>query len=244
MNTFVSTAAVASASALAAPANSAQIAIDDRATLARVVEIVDLLRTRYVCEGWENDDEGAERALAYFLRRADGPPFKDEDEDTAAYYQALEFFSSHGQNLDWIHDGNPGGMICGPARSSRRASALAAQSESADPILSLIDNHKRANAEYSEATKDLVPGTCSPDPAEKELYGDREADARHDLATTTPTTLAGLLAVLKYVEGVGEGEFSSSGRSDNAFDEDLKMILISAQDCLDAHLNPAGSVAA
>jgi hypothetical protein len=51
-------------------------------------------------------------------------------------------------------------------------------------------------------------------------------------AATVPTTLGGLLAELKYVEAVGEGK---SGMPDEAFDEDnLKMILISAQDCIKA----------
>ena len=68
------------------------------------------------------DEHGAARALDYFRRHIEGPPaFKDEDEDTAAYHQALEFFSSHGQNLDWIHDGSPGGMICNLAHHSARA---------------------------------------------------------------------------------------------------------------------------
>jgi hypothetical protein len=115
---------------------------------------------------------------------------------------------------------------------------LAAVTSEADPILSLIENHKRANAELDVALKDLVPGTLSPDPAKEEFYGTRESDVRWDLAIATPMTLAGLLAKLKYVEGVGEGKFSSSGRPDECFDEDdMKMILISAQDCLDAHLN-------
>jgi hypothetical protein len=90
MKMFVSTAAVAAASVV--PAYSAEISIDDRAILARVVEIVDLLRTRYVCEGWKIDEKAAERALAYFRRRADGPSFKDEDDDTREYQHALGFF--------------------------------------------------------------------------------------------------------------------------------------------------------
>ena len=46
-----------------------------------------------------------------------------------------------------------------------------------------------------------MPGTFDPDPVKEELYGDRESDARHDLATTIPTTLVGLLAVLKICRG-------------------------------------------
>jgi hypothetical protein len=132
-------------------------------------------------------------------------------------------------------------MIVTAAAASTLVPSAAVTSE-ADPILSLIENHKRANAELDVALKDLVPGTLSPDPAKEEFYFTRESDVRWDLATTIPMTLAGLLAKLKYVEGVGEGKFSSSGRPDRYFDEDdLKMILISAQDCLDAHLNSSSS---
>src|SRR5947208_1749242 len=122
MNMFVSSAAVAAAPAVAM--NSAAHeppAIDHKAILARVEQIVDLLRTRYICEGWKMDEHGAARALDYFRRHIEGPPaFKDEDEETSAYHQALEFFSSHGQNLHWIHDGSPGGMSCNLPHHSAR----------------------------------------------------------------------------------------------------------------------------
>src|SRR5258707_9607840 len=143
MNMFVSTAAVAAAPAVAAPANSAPLAIDHRAILARVEEVVDLLRTRYVREGWKIDEERAECALAYFRRHVEGPPFKDEDEDTIEYHHAIKFLGSHGQSLDWIHDGNPGGMICGLASHSRQATASAG---GPDPILEAIEAHKAARA--------------------------------------------------------------------------------------------------
>jgi hypothetical protein len=101
MNMFVSTAAIAAAPAVAAPPNSPDIVIDHRAILARVEEIVDLLRTRHIRDGWQIDEDGAARALAYFRRHVEGPAFKNEDEDTAEYYaHALPFFNSHGQNLD------------------------------------------------------------------------------------------------------------------------------------------------
>jgi hypothetical protein len=105
-----------------------------------------------------------------------------------------------------------------------------------DPVFELIEDHKRANAEYSDALE-IVPGTLNPDPVKEEHFGNRESDARGELACTVPTTLDGLLAVLTYVVGVSEGKFSFSGRHDNTFDEELLNILISAQDCLKAHLS-------
>ncbi|MBB4427978.1 hypothetical protein GGD66_006564 [Bradyrhizobium sp. CIR48] len=55
---------------------------------------------------------------------------------------------------------------------------------------------KKASADYSAAIRDLVTGTLDPDPEKEETFGDREAEVRHELATSVPTTLAGLLAVL------------------------------------------------
>lgn len=86
MNMFVSTAAVAAAPALAM--NSAAdepLAIDHKGILARVEQIVDLLRTRYICDGWKMDEDGAARALDDFRRHVHGPAFNDEDEHTAAH---------------------------------------------------------------------------------------------------------------------------------------------------------------
>ncbi|TYL91326.1 hypothetical protein FXB40_28920 [Bradyrhizobium rifense] len=126
MNVFVSSAAVAAAPAIAMNSASHEPVADSQGILARVEQIVDALRTSYICEGWEIDEAGADRALAYFRRHVAGPAFKNEGEDTAAYQQALEFFGSHGQNLDWIHNGNPVGLICGLAKVSPRVGDLAA----------------------------------------------------------------------------------------------------------------------
>jgi hypothetical protein len=38
--------------------------LDYRAILRRVEQIVDLLRTCHVCDGWRLDEEGAERTLS------------------------------------------------------------------------------------------------------------------------------------------------------------------------------------
>jgi hypothetical protein len=90
---FLTVAAGGAVAALpvAAPANSNPLSPDleiERATLARIEQIVDLLRTCYVREGWKIDDKAADRALAYFRRRAEGPPFKNEDEDPLSMFSA------------------------------------------------------------------------------------------------------------------------------------------------------------
>jgi hypothetical protein len=71
---FVSAAAIA-AVPTAAPALAGNQS-DERspsAILARAEEVVDLLRTRYVREGWKIDETAAERALEYFrsMQRTD-----------------------------------------------------------------------------------------------------------------------------------------------------------------------------
>jgi hypothetical protein len=110
--------------------------------------------------------------------------------------------------------------------------------DDSDPIFGLIEAHKTANAEYGAALKELVPGTHSPDPEKEMGFGDRERDACWELTTTVPKTLAGALAVLNYIKGVSNGEFSSNGHPDLAFDDDhLLNVLINTGDYLEAHLN-------
>ncbi|MCW1994797.1 hypothetical protein [Bradyrhizobium diazoefficiens] len=117
------------------------------------------------------------------------------------------------------------------------APAVPCVADEADPIFAAIEDHKRANAEYAEATREVFEDTLSPDPVKEEHFGDLERSACWDLSNTVPTTLAGLLAVLTYVDDVAEGKHSSSGRPDNAFgEEELRNVIISTQDCLRAHL--------
>src|ERR1700730_4959281 len=87
--------------------------IDHRATLARVEQIIDLLRTCHVREGWRLDEEGAERTLRYFRRCADGG--RDNNRE---YTAAREFLYRNGQSLDWVIAGDPRGMICHAAAQS------------------------------------------------------------------------------------------------------------------------------
>ncbi|UGY23551.1 hypothetical protein HU675_0037280 [Bradyrhizobium septentrionale] len=170
------------------------------------------------------DERGAALTLEYFHRRVHGPAFKDEDEDTAAYYQGpLEFFRSHGQSLDWVHQGNPGGLICGLAKHSSRAREVA-DAAKRDPIFDLIEQHKQAVREldglcpeqavlekeipHQHRKSDLWCGELTIDPSDDPRWidlftkyrdlGDKEGAAAIELVLVEPTTLSGVLALLTY----------------------------------------------
>jgi len=121
MNILVNAAKVTAAQVTAVAASSS--GLEDRtspsAILARAEEVVEVLRTRHVREGWNMDERASARALEYF--RTSAVNGLDDDELRRA---AIEFLVSHGQSLDWVFCGNPIGMICGLATASQRASAL------------------------------------------------------------------------------------------------------------------------
>ena len=96
---------------------------DDRraASLPRAEQIVELLSTCYVREGWKINKAAAKRALAFVRGYA-----KDGSDPDDGRKAALDFFHSHGQSLDWVFCGDIGGMICGLAKHSERAAALKA----------------------------------------------------------------------------------------------------------------------
>jgi hypothetical protein len=230
-----SVALVAAPIAIPTPAVSeeANLAIDYSAMLKRAEYVIECLRTRYICDSWSVDEEGAERALRYFRSQAAGEPDNEEE-----WGHVIDFFSSHGQFLHWILNGDPSGLICGVASQSNRAraggSALAPE---ADPIFALIQKHKKANTEFYDALE-IVPGTHSPDPEKERLYSDREYEARYELASTTPTTLEGLLAVLSYVnDGLYDGRAKPSGKPDESFEDDqLINLLVGVQECVQTSL--------
>jgi hypothetical protein len=87
--------------------------MDYRAILARVEQIVDLLRTCHVREGWKLDEEGAERTLRYFQRRAKGGR-----DNMAEWGAATDFLYRNGQSLDWVILGDLRVMICNAAVQS------------------------------------------------------------------------------------------------------------------------------
>ena len=95
---------------------------DDRpaTSLPRAEQIVELLSTCYVREGCKIDKAAAKRALAFVRKYA-----KDGSDPDEGRRVAMDFFHSHGQSLDWVFCGDIGGMVCGLAKHSERAAALA-----------------------------------------------------------------------------------------------------------------------
>ena len=74
------------------------------------------------------------------------------------------------------------------------ATALAAASATDDPIFALIERHRFAAAVYAVTDPDT-------DPEGDELALAEDEDALEELLTTRPATLAGCVAVLRYVAG-------------------------------------------
>jgi hypothetical protein len=75
---------------------------DDRraASLPRAQQIVELLSTCYVREGWKINKAAAKRALAFVRGYA-----KDGSDPDDGRKAALDFFHSRGQSLDWVFCG-------------------------------------------------------------------------------------------------------------------------------------------
>ena len=86
------TAAVPAAAALALPA----AASDRAAILARAEQVVELLRSRYICEGWHLDEVRAVDFLES-VRRLDFTGADNEEMTTIVGWAA-----DHGQSVDWI----------------------------------------------------------------------------------------------------------------------------------------------
>jgi hypothetical protein len=82
---------------------------------------VHVLRTRHVCDGFRLDEAEAERALRYFRRVADGGR-----EGGKEWRAAIGFLYGHGQSLDWVCFGDPGGMIAFGAATAWKSSDAAA----------------------------------------------------------------------------------------------------------------------
>jgi hypothetical protein len=102
-----------------------------------------------------------------------------------------------------------------------------------DPVFAAIEKHRIAMTEYYKALKPLARNNGEPDPRKEKKYGEREIRAIDRLTSTAPTTLQGLLALVTYINGVSNGEFSS-GKHDNSFDESesLYSVLANAEKVL------------
>lgn len=188
---------------------------DPKAALARLEQVIDILRTRHVRDGWHDggglDEAAAARALAYF--RAGCP--EETDQDFVERDAATDFIFSHGQSLDWIIDGDPVGLICRAAKHSARAQSLGGT----DPIFTAIERHKtayrlsqeagriRSGTIDSESDPEYDPVKC-PAIIEASEAADEDADdAAHALTTVRPTTMAGVLALIRHVEAFNAGAF-------------------------------------
>jgi hypothetical protein len=180
------------------------------ASLERAEQVVDLLRTRYIREGWKIDEEAAERALAYC--RAYAADGSDPDDEREA---AFDFFTSHGQSLDWVLDGQHGALICGLAKQSERAHFLAA---TVDPIFPAIDLYQRADAACSAVST----GMDIPD-----ALADHRGNAFHAVMRTRPTSPAGLTALTTWIREQA-AELSKTGSM--LFSEDLHTLSATIDD--------------
>lgn len=219
IGTAVLAPATAFPAASAAPAGGEWNA---EAALDRYRQAIDVLRTRVVCAGWQLDEIGAARTLRYFQGLVDG---REDDEENDA---AIDFLVAHGQSPDWIFGGRLFGMICAGARHSPQASRRA------DPIFEVIEEHQRLYAAQlliighhsrleEELPRDRRRSAVSSveskivdtdDPrwiaAERAVAGgwDEVLNFAVELTDVRPTTLAGIIALLRYVD---EEEASRDG---------------------------------
>jgi hypothetical protein len=105
-------AAVLPAAAL--PTVAAVPAIDSReAMVIRAQQMVDLLGTCYVREGWKLDVERA----AQFVESV--RTFDENRGECPKFSVVLDWMHDHGQSFDWLVDGDPTGLIT--ARAAQRA---------------------------------------------------------------------------------------------------------------------------
>lgn len=142
MNMMIVSAAATLAAPGAALPNFSSLGASPDATVAakRAAEIVRVLGTYHVRDGWRIDDDAAGCALAWFNGRVTGRVSDDEpmtDEGMAA----MRFLGDHGQSLDWVFMGDTTGMICAGAAHSKQA---ARSVTAADPIFAAIEAHRAA----------------------------------------------------------------------------------------------------
>jgi hypothetical protein len=186
----------ASGIATAAEAGAAD-QLDFTAMLGRAEFVIECLRTRYITEGWHGrglDEDAAARTLAYFRNRSAGGP-----DDVDEWMVAVNFIGDHGQSIDWVVLGDPGGLICKAAKHSERA-ALASPS-SADPVFPAIEAHKAACAAQTAAID-----TGDEDASTEACYA--ENDALYATLTCRPTTREGAIALLEHMSSTWEGDYT------------------------------------
>jgi len=176
------------------------------ADLRRVREIVDVLRTRNVRKGWTVDEVAASAALAWFEGRVTGRV--RDDEMTSEGMKALWFLHRHGQSLDWVFAGDPGGMICNSAARSDQAARA-----SDDPIFAAIGKHLIATMEMMRTEFISALRNEEKASADADAAADAFGLASCALVEVCPTTLRGVLALLNHVDSFNHGEFALNGDS-------------------------------
>lgn len=216
------TAALAAPGAALGNFSSCGTASDAAAAAERAAEIVRVLRTYHVRDGWQIDEDAAGRALAWFNGRVSGR-VRDDEPMTDEGMAAMRFLNDHGQSLDWVFMGDTTGLICAAAKHSKQAARCIAVD---DPIFAVIEAHRAAGASYSaaiEASSRLEdelpaerckyswtvwdtepPANCDDDPrwlaCEFEQARAMKAidDTAAQMVHVRPATLAGCAALLSF----------------------------------------------
>jgi hypothetical protein len=217
MNSIVSAAAVASATAIpsldqAAPVNEAA---SPSAALVRAEQVVNTLRSSYVRENWKIEENDAEHALAYMRKYAAGKETEDHEQAVMEM-----FFGCHGQSLDWIFRGDVGGMICMLAARSFRAGLV-----TDGKLFDMVDQHKMAfnKLERLEAVwRELDDRRCNSKrmprgykAAERRMYkqGDIYRKLEERIVGTPANTIDGIIAKARALNlNLTDGESAEEGQ--------------------------------
>jgi hypothetical protein len=103
MNTIVSAAAVASATAIPKQSIAATQITTANPPLGRAQQIVETLRNYFLPSTSSLDEQAAERMLAYFRLRNVLDDHDSEDEDGEVFHSdVVAFFERYNQSLDWV----------------------------------------------------------------------------------------------------------------------------------------------
>jgi hypothetical protein len=138
-------------------------------------------------------------------------------------------------------------MICEAAITARAVAAPPAAAETPDPIFAVIEAHREALKAWDAAGDAVTPleeewfaqrksafdfdapkGSALDDAEERaEVLDDLEKSAADALVETTPTTLAGALAAIRYVIGYFDGKSELyPGKAHEVLDDDQCLIFI------------------
>jgi len=162
-------------------------AFDKVAMVLRAEEVVDLLSTRYIREGWY-DSFDKDRA-AKFLQ--DVRLFDISAEDVDHEEKIIVWVRDHGVSLDWLFEGDQRGMICG------LAGYKAPRSTEPDPIFAAISAFKPFEVAYENACHAYQEaenwfkaeyGQLSPDALSKKMREELDKAGLIDLARSRTTT--------------------------------------------------------